>query len=329
MNKDLDIEPALIEYKTSEQGLDPIDVYISNITTRTVIIQPRSVICEIQPVSEQEVKEEFRNPSSVDILNKITIEEKDLSTKEIQQGKDLIADYSNLFSESDTDVGHAANVYHKIELDDEKTFKQRYRRIPPAMINEVRDHLKILLRSGIIRKSHSPWSSNVVLVKKKDNSLRFCIDYRQLNKRTKKDAYALPRIEEMLDCLAGNKYFSVIDMKSGYHQVEIYEHHKERTAFTVGPLGLYEFNRMPFGLSGAPATYQRLMQDVLGDLHLKTCCIFIDDVIIFSSTFQEHLERLQLVFDRIKEANLKLSPKKCTFFKKKVKYVGHVVRPKV
>lgn len=129
----------------------------------------------------------------------------------------------------------------------------------------------------------------------------------------------------MLDCLAGNKYFSVLDLKSGYHQVEIFEPHKERTAFTVGPLGLYEFNRMPFGLTGAPATYQRLMQDVLGDLHLKICCIFIDDIIVFSSTFEEHVKRLKLVFDRIRAANLKLSPKKCSLFKRKVKYVGHVV----
>jgi hypothetical protein len=131
------------------------------------------------------------------------------------------------------------------------------------MIREVQQHLKLLLQTGIFRKSHSTWSSNVVLVKKKDNSIRFCIDFRQLNKKSKKDAYALPRIEELLDSMAGNKLFSVIDMESGYHQVEISEPHKERTAFTVGPLGLYEFNRMPFGLSGAPATYQRLMQDIL------------------------------------------------------------------
>ena len=185
--------------------------------------------------------------------------------------------------------------------------------------------MKLLLQSGIVRKSHSPWSSNIVLVKKKDNSLRFCIDFRQLNKRTKKDAYALPRIEELLDSMAGNRYFTVIDMKSGYHQVEILEPHKERTAFTVGPLGLYEFNRMPFGLTGAPATYQRMMQDVLGELHMKICCIFIDDIIIFSSTFEEHLSRLKEVFDRIREANLKLSPEKCSFFKTKVKYVGHII----
>ena len=114
-------------------------------------------------------------------------------------------------------------------------------------------------------------------------------------------------------------------MKSGYHQVEIFEDHEERTAFSVGLLGLYEYNRMPFGLTNSPATYQRLMENVLADIHLKMCCVFIDDVIIFGKTYEEQLHNLQLVFNRIKVANLKLSPKNCEFLKRKVKFVGHIV----
>ena len=106
------------------------------------------------------------------------------------------------------------------------------------MYDEVKVYLQQLLDMNIIRPSHSPWASNVVLVKKKDNSLRMCVDYRMLKKNSKKDSYALPRIDELLDCLSGNRFFSVIDMKSGYHQVEIYEGHKERTAFSVGPFGI-------------------------------------------------------------------------------------------
>ena len=106
-----------------------------------------------------------------------------------------------------------------------------------------------------------------------------------------------------MDSLAGNTYFSVLDMKSGYHRIEIVEEHKERTAFTVGPLGFYEFNQMSFGLANAPATYQRLQEQCLGDLHLKNCFIYLDDLIIFSSSFQEHLNRLQLVFQRIMALN--------------------------
>jgi hypothetical protein len=248
-----------------------------------------------------------------------------LSDEELKRGKDLIQDYSDIFSKSDTDVGYANIVQHRIELLGDKTFKQRYRRIPPSMYDEMKVYLQQLLDMNIIRPSYSPWASHVVLVKKRDNSLRMCVDYRMLNKNSKKDSYALPRIEELLDCLSGNRFFSVIDMKSGYHQVEIFEDHKERTAFSVGPLGFYEYNRMPFGLTNSPATYQRLMENILAGLNLKICCIFIDDVIIFGKTYEEQLHNLQLVFDRIKAANLKLSPKKCEFFKRKVKFVGHIV----
>ncbi|XP_056022199.1 uncharacterized protein K02A2.6-like [Ostrea edulis] len=150
----------------------------------------------------------------------------------------------------------------------------------------------------------------------------------QLNRLTKKDSYALPRVEDLLDCIAGNKFFSIIDMKSGYYQVEILEDHKERTAFSVGPLGFYEYNRMPFGLTNSPATYQRLMENILADLNLKICCVFIDDVIIFGKTFEEHLNNIQLVFNKIQEATLKLAPSKCQFFKRKVKFIGHIVSEK-
>nr|ATA66769.1 Pol, env [Haliotis discus hannai] len=193
------------------------------------------------------------------------------------------------------------------------------------MYEEVRTHLQELLSAGVIRPSHSPWASNVVLARRKDGRLRMCIDFRQLNNRTIKDSYALPRIEELLDCLGGMKYFSVLDMKSGYHQVELEEAHKQRTAFTVGPLGFFEYNRMPFGLSNAPATYQRLMEQCLEGLHLKICLIYLDDLIIFSRTYEEHVERLELVFRRLEQCGLKLAPKKCKFFKRKVRYVGYIV----
>jgi len=143
------------------------------------------------------------------------------------------------------------------------------------------------LDAGIIQKSQSPWASNIVLVRKKDLSLRLCVDFRQLNKRTVKDAYALPRIEDLLEGLGGNKYYTVLDMKSGYHQVELEDQHKAYTAFTVGPLGFYEFTRLPFGLSNAPATYQRLMESCLDDLvygEEKVCHIYLDDVIIASKS---------------------------------------------
>jgi hypothetical protein len=148
-----------------------------------------------------------------------------------------------------------------------------------------------------------------------------CIDYRQLNTNTINDSYALPRSEEILE----THYYTVLDMKSGYHQVEVEELHKQRTAFTVGPLGFYEFYRLPFGLVNSPAKYQRLMEEGLEDLHLDICFIYLDDLIIFSKTYEEHLDRIQRVLQRLHESGLKLSPTKCTFFQEKVKYIGHIV----
>ena len=153
------------------------------------------------------------------------------------------------------------------------------------------------------------------MVRKSDDSLRMCVDYRQLSSRTVRDNYALPRIEDILDSLSGNNYFTVLDMKADYHQIEILVEHKQRTAFTVGPLGLVN----------APVTYQSLQEECLGDLNLKICFIYLDDVIVFSKTFEDHIQRLTLIFDRFRKFGLKLSPKKCSFFMKKVKFIGHIV----
>ena len=204
-------------------------------------------------------------------------------------------------------------------------FKERYRRIPPHQYEEVRKHLKEMEEIGAIRRSNSPWASPVVLVHKKDGSLCFCIDLQKLNARTIKDAYSLPRIEELLDCLNGAHIFSSLDLKSGYWQVELDDDSIPLMAFTVGPLGFYECVRMPFGLTNAPATFQRLMESCLGQLHLSWCIIYLDDIIIHARTPEEHLERLEAVFERLKKAGLKLKPSKCTFFKDRIAYLGHIV----
>ena len=320
---DFDISPVLVNYHYKKTGT--IHVHITNVTTQTINVPPRAILCEVQPVSIEEKCFSARSEFESEWMKSISIDTEHLSVAQVRVAKSLIEGYTDIFSMSEDDIGHSMTVKHRIELADPTPFKQRHRRIPPGMFEEVRNHLQMLLSSGMIRRSKSPWSSNVVLCRKKDGKLRMCIDYRQLNQRTVKDSYALPRIDEILEALIGNKYFTVLDMKAGYHKIEVAEEHKERTAFTVGPLGFYEYNRMPFGLVNAPATYQRMMEDVFYGLHLDICFIYLDDLIIFSKTFEEHIERLDKVFARVRQEGLKLSPSKCEFMKSRVKYVGHIV----
>ena len=164
-----------------------------------------------------------------------------------------------------------------------------------------------------------------MLVRKKDGALRFCIDLRKLNARMIKDAQTLPRIKESLDSLCGAVIFTSLDLKSGYWQVELDEDSIPYTTFTVGPLGFYECLRMPFGLTNAPATFQHLMENCLGDLHLNWYIIYLDDIIIYSKTLEEHVKRLEAVFKKLSKAGLKLKLSKCEFFKSEITYLGHIV----
>ena len=163
-----------------------------------------------------------------------------------------------------------------------------------------------------------------MLINKADGSTRFCVDFRKLNEVTVGDCFPIPRIDDSLRALLGAKIFTTVDLTKGYWQVPVKESDREKTAFSCHR-GLYEFNTMPFGLKGAPATFQRLMTNVLGEFNWKILLIYLDDVIIYSRSLDEHFEHLNRVFDKIRSAGLKLQPHKCTFARKQVRYLGHVV----
>ena len=236
-----------------------------------MVIAPKCILCEIQPVTiAEEVLDTMEQTSTEEIMKGLHIDDEGvLNQQQKEHLIDLHRNHLDIFYVGGTDIGECNLVKHRIDLLDDVSFKQRHRRIPPSMIEEVRQHIEQLLAGGIIRPSKSPWTSNVVLVRKKNGKLRLCVDYRMLNSRTVKDSFALPRMEEIFDCLHGAKYFTTIDMKSGYYQVEMEEVHKERSAFTVGSIGFFEYNKMAFGLTNAPATYQRLMQECLGDMNMR------------------------------------------------------------
>ena len=307
-----------------------VPVRVCNLSACAIEIPPRSLLCALTDVSVVDTwtpdlsqKKESKSTASTDL--DVDIDEDSLTPDQVSKAKSMINQWSEIFSKGPTDLGKTDLVKHSIKLTDETPFKEPYRRIPPGLYEEVRVHLKEMLDAGAIRESESPYSSNVVLVRKKDGSLRFCIDFRKLNNRTVRDSYNLPRIDDTIDTLVGAKYFTKLDLRSGYWQVEMEESDKAKTAFSVGNLGFYECNRMAFGLTNAPATFQRLMERCVGEMNLKECLIFLDDILVFSQNFEEHLERLEAVFSRLKEHGLKLKPSKCEFFKTKVKYLGHVV----
>jgi hypothetical protein len=181
-----------------------------------------------------------------------------------------------------------------------------------------------MLQQGLIQPSTNPWSFPVVVVKKKNGKFRFCVNYKPLNDITKKDNYPLPRIDEMLDTLQDAQWFTTLDLASGYWQIKVKKEDQKKTAF-ITKFGTYEFKVMPFGLCNAPATFQRTMDKVLQRIKDKFVLVYLDDVIIFSKTFEEHIQHVEEVMKRIRDANLRLKAEKCYFAAKVLQFLGHVV----
>ncbi len=240
----------------------------------------------------------------------------------------LIWRYEKSFIDASGLVGRTNAAIHYVNImPGVSPIKQAPRRIALKKKDIVEAEVTRMLEHKVINPSNSSWSSPIVLVTRPDGAVRFCIDYRILNANTVKDAYPLPRIDDILDSLSGAKYFCTLDLASGYWQVKMAEEDREKTAF-VTHMGLFEFNVMPFGLCNAPATFQRMMDNVLRGLKDKICLCYLDDVVIYGKTFEETLHNLDLVLERLQEANLKIKPKKCDLFHTEIKYLGFIVSDK-
>ncbi len=236
----------------------------------------------------------------------------------------VLQDYSDLFSNNDSDLGLVVNVKHYINTGDSAPVRMKARRTPEALREQVWKQIQAMIDNNIIRPSHSAYAAAPVLVRKKDGSLRLCIDFRWLNKVTIRDNFPLPRIDDTIEALYGAQYFSTLDLISGYWQIEINESDKHKTAF-ICERGLFEFNRMPFGLTNAPSTFQRVMNNIFQYILHKHVLVYLDDIIIYSKTFDDHIEHLREVFQLIRQAGLKLKSIKCDFFKKEIDYLGFIV----
>ena len=286
-------------------------------------------LCPISQVNEETsakvMKVTDEEPELHPELEKLCQEiEHPLSKTEKTAVRCLLQRNKEAFKFKDSPLGRTEMVKHDIVTTTQQPIKQRARRFPIHQREEGQRLVDEMLRQGVIEPSTSPWASPVVLVKKKSGETRFCIDYRKLNAISIKDAYPLPRIDDCLDALAGAKCFSTLDLASGYWQVGMTEEAKLKSAFVTNG-GLFQWKVMPFGLCNAPSTFERLMEKVLAGLTWQICLVYLDDVIVYSETVLEHIDRLEVIFQKLKKAGLTLKPKKCNLFRKQVPFLGHVV----
>ena len=269
-----------------------------------------------------------KQDSVKEVLSKVNLNTNHMSSTEESEINGLLTEYIDIFQVKGGPTGNYSRVKHAINTGDHPPIRSRPYRQAPHIQAEVRRQVHEMLEQEVIKESASPWSFPVCMTPKAGdpNTYRFAIDFRALNKICARDNFPLPNINDALDSLGAAKpnFIATLDMAAGYWQIGLEESSKSKTAFITQD-GLYEFNRMPFGLHNAPATFQRAMQEVLRGLNWKFVLCYLDDIIIFSSSFSEHMDHLRQVFDRLRAAGLKLQPKKCTFGQTEVKYLGHVV----
>ncbi|CAH1254301.1 GIN1 [Branchiostoma lanceolatum] len=299
---------------SADKNRENIGNVISNLSlSREEAPTPEPLVEAAAPASVREEMESLFDLSHID------------NADDKEELLDLLVKYEDVVSRSELDVGVTNKLSHVIDTGDACPIRQGPRRESPQRKEIIRQELDKLLSLGFIEESESPWGAPVVLVGKKDGTKRLCIDYRGLNSVTKKSSWPLPRIDDVLDALAGSELFSVLDLRSGYWQIPMNPESIEKTAFTTGS-GAFQFKVLSFGLCNAPSTFARLMETVLRGLQPDTCLAYLDDNIVHSvDDTPTHLTKLEAVFLRYREANLKLNPKKCKFLVREVEFLGHII----
>ena len=306
---------GLIGLPTLSEG-SRVAVQLDNLTEGDITLNPEWEVGAISSVHLTQSPTGDQMPQIPDSL----------SFEQQRDLRRLLDEYKDVFSREGQPISSTSLVEHEIHTTG-PAIRLPFRRQNPVIRDIEQQQVKEMLRDEVIRPSTSPWASPVVMVKKRDGTMRFCVDFRKMNDATIKDAHPLPRIDDTLESLHGAQYFTTLDLKSGYWQVPIREEDKEKTAFRTSSGQLYEFNQLPFGLCNAPATFSRLMDRTLAGLAWNICLYYLDDIIVFSSTWAEHLERLRAVFERLRRANLKLRARKCHLAAREVSFLGYRVTP--
>lgn len=297
-------ECSVISEKEVEQELD-LCRYEDTLGEDTLYpdVMPKETQCPLVMLMD---KSEVENP-----------EQRQVAMEMLQRKKEA-------FALPGQQLGRTSQIEHYVDTGDALPIKQAYRSLPLAKQEEAKVQIMEMLRRDVIEPSKSPWASPICMVKKSDGTTRFCVDYRQINLVTKKDSYPLPRIDECVSALGGSQWFSTLDLESGYWQIGMEAESKEKTAFS-SHMGLFQFKVMSFGLCNAPATFERMMDVMLGDLRFNKCLVYLDDVVVFGKSFEEMVANLEEVLERIASYGLKLKPKKCDLFMKEVVYFGRIV----
>ena len=310
---------------------DPCTKKPADCTCNPVIVPAHTRIARVEEIqaiqhigsreTETHTEEGTLPQHLIDVLDAAT----ELTTNQRARAATLLAKHVHTFPAPGTPItGHTEAVVHDIDTGSTRPIRCNPRKLSPKKIKIQQELVDKMLEEGQIEHSVSAWSAPTVLVTKKDGTTRFCVDYRRLSNSTKKDAFPLPRIDDSLNSLSGQSWFSTLDLASGYWQVRLSEDAKPKTAFATHS-GLFQFAVMPFGLCNAPATFERLMSQVMRGLHWKRCLVYIDDILVFGHDFESALQSLELVLIRVAEYGLQLKSTKCHLFRSSVPFLGHIV----
>ena len=310
---------------------DPCTRQADICTCNPIIVPARTRIARVEEIqaiqhigsreTESHAEECALPPHLIDVLDAAT----ELTANQRAHAAHLLAKHIKTFPAPGTPItGRTEAVMHDIDTGSTRPIRCNPRKLSPKKIKIQQELVDKMLEEGQIEHSVSAWSAPTVLVTKKDGTTRFCVDYRRLNDKTKKDAFPLPRIDDSLNSLSGQAWFSTLDLASGYWQVRLSEDAKPKTAFATHS-GLFQFAVMPFGLCNAPATFERLMSQVMRGLHWKRCLVYIDDILVFGHDFESALQSLELVLIRVAEYGLQLKSTKCNLFRSSVPFLGHIV----
>ena len=314
-----------------------IPIQLANCGDEPVVIRKGTFLGQLHEVTEipTDVKvqlggeEPDKPPSYTEeelqaLIETLKIRELDIGQQNIDNLIQLIRRYATVFARNSQEVGHVRLMKVGIDVQGHPPIRVKPYRVSPTERNIIKAEVEKMLQAGIIEPSTSEWASPVVLVPKPDGSVRFAIDFRKLNEVTRKEVYPMPNIQDYLDVLRGNEYFTIADGQQAYFGLPMDENSMPLTAF-ICHLGQYQFLKMPFGLCNAPAIYQRLMSSVLQGMLWEECLVYLDDICLMSATVEEHLQRLEKLFQRLMSTGILLKPSKCHLLQRSIKLLGHII----